>query len=241
MIRTSTTVTTSIGTKQPLLTNYSGSLPILDNTNNKNKQIFTTSPINSSIYNNSSDALDQNNGNIMLSLDGSYLNNVYTKSDSDARYAGKAIDGTKTNISLDTKYRIQSDGTNFYIQRFDNDGVIETDVGKMLYILLGIPIHTSSIFMNGIDILGNLSNTVAPYFLTNYQPIFTASSPLTLNTTSNTLSIDLTPYSTTSAADLRYQKIFTASLPLSLNSITNALSIDLSTYPKYLLLIYHYH
>ena len=78
----STTVTASIGTKQPLLTNYSGSLPILDTTNNKIRQLFTTSPINSSIYNNSSNALDQNNGNIMLSLDGSYLNNVYTRSDS---------------------------------------------------------------------------------------------------------------------------------------------------------------
>ena len=43
----STTITYSIGTKQPLLTNYSGSLPILDNTNNKIRQIFTTSPINS--------------------------------------------------------------------------------------------------------------------------------------------------------------------------------------------------
>ena len=73
----STTVTASIGTQQPLLTNYSGSLPILDTTNNKIRQLFTTSPINSSIYNNSSNALDQNNGNIMLSLDGSYLNNVY--------------------------------------------------------------------------------------------------------------------------------------------------------------------
>ena len=112
----STTVTASIGTKQPLLTKYSGSLPILDTTHNKIRQLFTTSPINSSIYNNSSNAFDQNNGNIMLSLDGSYLNNVYTKSDSDLRYPVKAIDGTNTNISLDTKYRIQPDGTNFYIQ-----------------------------------------------------------------------------------------------------------------------------
>ena len=62
---------------------------------------------------NSTNQFDQNNGNIMLSLDGSYLNNVYTKSDSDLRYPVKAIDGTNTNISLDTKYRIQSDGTNF--------------------------------------------------------------------------------------------------------------------------------
>ena len=46
----STTVTAFIGTKQPLLTNYSGSLPILDTTNNKIRQLFTTSPINSSIY-----------------------------------------------------------------------------------------------------------------------------------------------------------------------------------------------
>ena len=64
---------------------------------------------------------------MMLSLDGSYLNNVYTKSDSDARYPVKAIVGTNTNISLDTKYRIQPDGTNFYSQRYDNDGVIITD------------------------------------------------------------------------------------------------------------------
>ena len=87
---------------QPLLTNYSGSLPMFDNANNKIRQIFTTSPINSSIYNNSSNQFDQNNGNIMLSLDGSYLNNVYSKTDSDARYPVKAIDGTNTNISLDT-------------------------------------------------------------------------------------------------------------------------------------------
>ena len=77
----------------------------------------------------------------MLSLDGSYFNNVYTKSDSDARYPVKAIDGTNTNISLDTKYRIQSDGTYFYIQRFDNDGVLRLIVGYMLYLLLGIPIQ----------------------------------------------------------------------------------------------------
>ena len=38
----------------------------------------------------------------MLSLDGSYLNNVYTRSDSDLRYPVKSIDGTNTNISLDT-------------------------------------------------------------------------------------------------------------------------------------------
>ena len=68
----STTVTTSISTKQPLLTIFTGSLPILDTTNNKIRQLFTTSPINSSIYNNSSNQFDQNNGNIMLSLDGSY-------------------------------------------------------------------------------------------------------------------------------------------------------------------------
>ena len=109
----STTLTASIGTKQPLLTNCSGSLPILDNTNNKIRQIFTTSPINCSIYHNSNNQLDQNNGNIMLSLDSSYLNNVYTKTDSDLRYPVKAIVGSNTNISLDTKYRIQSDGTNF--------------------------------------------------------------------------------------------------------------------------------
>ena len=66
MINFSTTVTTSIGTKQPLLTNYTGSLPILDTTNFKVRQIFITSPINSSIYNNSSNALDQNNDAIMM-------------------------------------------------------------------------------------------------------------------------------------------------------------------------------
>ena len=84
-----------------------------ENKANKIRQLFTTSPINSTIYNISSNPFDQNNGNIMLSLDGSYLNNVYTKSDPDLRYPVKAMDGTNTNISLDTKYRIQSDGTNF--------------------------------------------------------------------------------------------------------------------------------
>ena len=100
---------------------------MFDSTNNKIRQLFTTSPINSSIYNNSSNQFDQDDGNIMLSLDGSYLNTVYTQKDADARYPVKAIDGTNTNISLDTKYRIQSDGTNFYIQRLDNDGVIITN------------------------------------------------------------------------------------------------------------------
>ena len=93
----------------------------------------------------------------MLSLDGSYLNNVYTKTDSDTRYPVKAIDGTNTNISLDTKYRIQSDGTNFYIQRFDNDGVIETDSWvDVVSFTWNTNTNTSSIFMNGIDIVGNL-------------------------------------------------------------------------------------
>ena len=36
------------------------------------------------------------------------------ESDSDTTYPVKAIDGSTTNISLDTKYRIQSDGTNVY-------------------------------------------------------------------------------------------------------------------------------
>ena len=90
----------------------------------------------------------------MLSLDGSYLNNVYTKPDSDSRYPVKAIEGTNTNISLDTKHRIQSDGTNFYIQRFDNDGVIETDSWvNVVSFTWNTNTNTSSIFMNGIDII----------------------------------------------------------------------------------------
>ena len=76
---------------------------------------------------------------------------------------------------------------------------------------------------------------------TLYQKLFTASSPLSLNTTTNILSIDLSSYSTTSASDLIYQKLLTASLPLSLNSTTNALTIDLSAYQKYLQHLYHYH
>ena len=80
---------------------------MFDNTNNKIRQLFTTSPINYSIYNNSSNQFDQSNGNITLSLEGSYLNNVYSKTASDARYPVKAIDGTNTNISLDSKYRIK--------------------------------------------------------------------------------------------------------------------------------------
>ena len=215
----STTVATSIASTQPSLTKYSGSLPIVDNTNNKIMQIFTTSPINSCKYNNSSNMLVQKNGNIMLSLDGSYLNNVYTRSDSDLRYPVKAIDGTTTNISLDTKYRIQSDGTNFYIQRFDNDGVIETDSWvNVVAFTWNTNTNTSSIFMNGIDILGNLSNTVDPGSLINYQPKLTVTkttaSPLSL--TNNILSIDLTNYSTTTINNPLYQKIFTVSSPFTL-------------------------
>ena len=69
--------------------------------------------MNSIIHNNSGNQFDQNHGNMMLSLDGSHLSNVYTKSESDARYPVKAIDGPNTNISLYTKYRIHSDGTIF--------------------------------------------------------------------------------------------------------------------------------
>ena len=74
----STTITTSIATKQPQLSTYNGSPPMFDNTNTEIKQMFTNSPINASIYNNSTNQLDQNNGNIMLSSDCSYSNNVYT-------------------------------------------------------------------------------------------------------------------------------------------------------------------
>ena len=85
----------------------------------------------------------------MLSLGGSYLNNVYTKTDSDARYPGTAIDGSTTNISSATKYRMQSDGKHFYIQRFDYDGVIETDGWvSVVSFTWNTNTNTSSRFMN---------------------------------------------------------------------------------------------
>ena len=82
--------------------------------------------------------------------------------------------------------------------------------------------NTSSIFMNGIDILGNLSNTVDPGSLTNYQPKLTVTkttaSPLTL--LNNVLTIDLT----------KYQPSLTVSSPFTL--LNNTLAIDLSAYTK---------
>ena len=85
--------------------------------------------------------------------------------------------------------------------------------------------------MNGIDILGNLSNTVDPGSLINYQPKLTVTkttaSPLSF--TNNILTIDLSNYSTTILNNTLYQKN-TASSPLSLNTTTNILSIDLSNY-----------
>ena len=62
---------------------------------------------------------------------------------------------------------------------------------------------------------GTVSGSSFASLLAPYQKIFTASSPLSLNTTTNILSIDLTAYSTTTASDLRYQKLLTASAPLS--------------------------
>ena len=143
-------------------------------------------------------------------MDGSYLNNVYTKADSDIRYPVKAIDGTNTKISLDTKYRIQSDGSNFYIQRYDDDGVIISgNWVNVVFFTWNSNTNTSSIFMNGIDIVGNLSNTVDPGSLINYQPKLTVTkttaSPLSLSS-SNVLTVDLTNYSTTILNNTLYQK-----------------------------------
>ena len=56
----------------------------------------------------------------------------------------------------------------------------------------------------------------------------TTASPLSL--TGNTLTIDLSNYSTTSSIGSTYQKKLTATSPLSLNSTTDTLSIDLSSY-----------
>ena len=62
--------------------------------------------------------------------------------------------------------------------------------------------------MNGIDILGNLSNTVDPGSLINYQPKLTVNtttaSPLTLS--NNILTVDLSNYSTTILNNTLYQK-----------------------------------
>ncbi len=57
-----------------------------------------------------------------------------------------------------------------------------------------------------------------------YQNSFTASLPLTLNSTTNILSIDLTSYYTKTASDSRYQQSLSATLPLTLTN--NTIAID---------------
>ncbi len=60
--------------------------------------------------------------------------------------------------------------------------------------------------------------------VSDYQKSFTASLPLTLNSTTNILSIDLTSYYTKTASDSRYQQSLSATLPLTLSS--NTIAID---------------
>ena len=62
-----------------------------------------------------------------------------------------------------------------------------------------------------------------------YQKSLTASLPLTLNSTTNSLSIDLTSYYTKTASDSRYQQSLSATLPRTLSNNTVAIdsTIDL--------------
>ena len=233
----STTVVNLVASKNPTITNYQGSLPLYDASTSKIRQIFSTTPIISSIYNNPLNALDSNNGNINLSLDSSYLDTVYSKTDSDFRYPVKSTDiNGNNNITLDSKYRMQSDGTNFYIQRYDNDGIIKTDSWcDVVSFIWDTNSNSAKIWMNGVDILTSISNNSQGLSgLINYQPLLTitktAASPLSL--LNNILTVDLSNYSTTSTIANFYQKIFTTTLPLSLNTTTNILSIDLSQYQK---------
>ena len=57
-----------------------------------------------------------------------------------------------------------------------------------------------------------------------YQKSFTASLPLTLNSTTNILSIDLTSYYTKTASDSRSQQSLSATLPLTKSN--NKIAID---------------
>ena len=57
-----------------------------------------------------------------------------------------------------------------------------------------------------------------------YQKSFTASLPLTLNSTANILSIDLTSNYTKTASDSRYHQSLSATLPLTLSN--NTIAID---------------
>ena len=74
---------------------------------------------------------------------------------------------------------------------------------------------SSSSYYNAVYI-----NTLVSAFLKS----FTASSPLTLNSTTNILSIDLASYYTKTASDSRYQQSLSATLPLTLSN--NTISID---------------
>ena len=90
--------------------------------------------------------------------------------------------------------------------------------------------------MNGIDILGHLSNTVDPSSLINYQPKLTVTnttaSPLTLS--NNILTVDLSNYSTTASINSLYQKLLTVTKttasPLALTN--NILTVDLTGYQQ---------
>ena len=63
--------------------------------------------------------------------------------------------------------------------------------------------------------------------------IQSSSSPLSLNSATNVLTIDLSSYSTTTSISTTYHKIFTATLPLTFNAVTKILSIDSTAYQKH--------
>ncbi len=62
-----------------------------------------------------------------------------------------------------------------------------------------------------------------------YQKSFTASLPLTLNSTTNILSIDLARYYTKTASDSKYQQSLSATLPVALSK--NTISVDATRDP----------
>ena len=93
---------------------------------------------------------------------------------SDLGYHLTSISGTYTNIQLDSKYRVQSDGTNFYTKWVDDDETLWTyswlNVASLTWNANTNPV---SRFMHAIVIsttLGASSNSSSSI---NYQPILT--------------------------------------------------------------------
>ena len=76
------------------------------------------------------------------------------------------------------------------------------------------------------------TSSIASTYQAKLSVIKTSLSPLTLDSLTNALTIDLSSYSTTTGISSTYQKIFTATLPLTFNATTRILSIDLTSYQK---------